>query len=109
MWLNLVYDFRLHHSHHNLVQQELCTIENKNPFRHVGNVFLCKSYEGIGKKDELVKAQVFSDVIKDFVNKALIKNKHTVPIGFDEVEDIQTCIKTTRSGIILGTKYTPNK
>ena len=52
--------FRLHHSHHNLVQQELCTIENKNPFRHVGNVFLNKSYQDIGKKDEQFKAQKFS-------------------------------------------------
>ena len=52
--------FRLHHSHHNLVQQELCTIENKNPFRHVGNVFLNKSYQDIGKKDEQLKAQKFS-------------------------------------------------
>ena len=68
----------------------------------MGNVFLSKSYEGIGKKDELLNAQVFSGVIKNFVNEALINNTSTVPIGFDEVEDIQTCIKTTRSGIILG-------
>eukprot|EP00092_Neocalanus_flemingeri_P022730 GFUD01024650.1.p1 GENE.GFUD01024650.1~~GFUD01024650.1.p1 ORF type:complete len:962 (-),score=212.11 GFUD01024650.1:65-2950(-) len=100
----------LHHSHHNLVQQELCTIENKNPFRHVGNVFLNKSYRGIGEKDELLKAQVFSDVIKTFVHKALINNtSSTVPIGFDEVEDIQTCIKTTRSGIILDLSYMGRK
>ena len=93
--------YRLHHSHHNLVQQELCTIENKNPFRHVGNVYLNKSYQDIGKKDEPLNAQVFSDVIKSFVHKALTKRAQ-VPLGFDVVDDIQTHIRTTKSGIILG-------
>jgi hypothetical protein len=83
------------------VQQELCTIENKNPFRHVGNVYLNKSYQDIGKKDEPLNAQVFSNVIKSFVNKALTKSAQ-VPLGFDDAEDIQTHIRTTKSGIILG-------
>ena len=72
----------------------------------MGNVYLNKIYQGIGKKDELLEAKVFSDVLKAFIYKALVnKTTSKVPIGFDDVEDIKTCIKTTRSGIILGNYF----
>ena len=97
---------RLHHTHYNLVQQELCTIQNKNPFRHVGNVFLNKNYPGIGRKEELLDPQVFSAFINAFVQQALINNTSSkVPGGFDDVKDIRTCIKTTASGLILGKSH----
>ena len=96
--------FRLHHSHHNLVQQELCTIENKNPFRHVGNVVLGKTYPSIGKKNEPIKPHQFASVILNFVRNALVESG-SIPKGFDSIEDVASCIKISRSGLVLELSY----
>ena len=36
---------RLHTNHKNKVTTELCLPENKNPFKYVGKLELCQSYQ----------------------------------------------------------------
>ena len=116
---------RLQTNHRSMVQSELCRPENKNPFKHVGKIELCQSYQvqmeqyficktyllftydqKLGEKDDILEAEKFNDVMMDLVRFSLVSRSHsTVPAGLDPVEDINSCIERTRSGLVLS-KFT---
>ena len=57
----------------------------------------------MGNKDDILEAEKFNDVMMDLVRFALVSRSHIkVPAGLDAVDDINNCIKKTRSGLILG-------
>ena len=95
------YQSRGHHNHRSQVQKELCQIEGKNPFHHVGKIELKKSHKLFGEAGQVLEAKNFNREMTQFISNCLAQQEKQ-PRGFDDVDDIKSCIKTTKSGITLG-------
>jgi len=92
------------------VMTELRKCQNKNPFSQIGFLELSEHHKtqipNITEETRCILAPNFVNEMTEYVCFVIENGSDgNVPRGLDEVDDIMSCVKKTKSGIYLGFTY----